>query len=100
MFAMAKPWPGNPIGDRKDGVCLQLYGQVSRQPKSCRSAMLDPKTRAFCLYSNARAFLETILSEFKKDCLGSRGRSKNDMKYARYLIANSATLFSYYVLSN
>ena len=36
------------IGNRKDSVCLQLYDQVSRQPKRCRSAMLDPKGRAFC----------------------------------------------------
>ena len=28
------------IGDRKDGVCLELHGQVSWQPKRCRSAML------------------------------------------------------------
>ena len=35
------------IGDRKDRVCLQLHGQVSRQPKRCRSAMFDPKGRAF-----------------------------------------------------
>ena len=41
------------IGDRKDGVCLQLTGQVSRQPKRCRSAMLDPKGRAFCYLSGS-----------------------------------------------
>ena len=39
--------PGH-IGDREVGICLQLYGQVCRQPKRCRSAMLDPKGRAFC----------------------------------------------------
>ena len=42
--------PHNPyypyIGNRKNGVCLHLHGQVSRQPKRCRSAMLDPKGRA------------------------------------------------------
>ena len=27
------------IGDSKDGVCLQLHGQVFRQPKRCHSAM-------------------------------------------------------------
>ena len=27
------------IGNRKDGVCLQLDSQVSRQPKCCRSAI-------------------------------------------------------------
>ena len=27
------------IGDRKDGVCLQLHGLMSRQPKRCRSTM-------------------------------------------------------------
>ena len=41
------------IGDRKDGDCLQLNGQVSRQPKRCRSAMLDPKGRAFCYVSSS-----------------------------------------------
>ena len=33
------------IGNRKDCVCLHLHGHVSRQPKRCRSAMLDPKVR-------------------------------------------------------
>ena len=28
------------IGNRKDIICLQMYGQVSGQPKRCRSAML------------------------------------------------------------
>ena len=32
------------VGNRKDGICLQFYGQVS---KRYRSAMLDPKGRAF-----------------------------------------------------
>ena len=35
------------IGNRKDCVCLHLHGQVSRQPKRCRSAMLDPMGQAF-----------------------------------------------------
>ena len=35
------------IGNRKDTVCLYLQGQMSRQPNRCRSAMLDPKGRAF-----------------------------------------------------
>ena len=35
------------IGNRKDSLCLQLHGQVSRQPKRCHSAMLDPKGRTF-----------------------------------------------------
>ena len=35
------------IGTCKDKICLLLHGQVSRQPKRCRSAMLDPKGRAF-----------------------------------------------------
>ena len=39
--------PVTKIGNRKDGVCLQLHGQVSKQPKHCRSAMLDPKCWAF-----------------------------------------------------
>ena len=42
------------IGDRKDGaclVCLELHGQMSRQPKRFRSAMLDLKGRAFCYVS-------------------------------------------------
>ena len=40
------------IGDRKDGVCLQLHGQVSRQPKRCSSAMLEQKGREFrCVLS-------------------------------------------------
>ena len=33
------------VGNRKDGVCLQKNGQVSKQPKRCRSAKLDPKAR-------------------------------------------------------
>ena len=41
------------IGDRKVGTCLQLYGQVCRQPKCCRSASLDPKGRAFCQVSGS-----------------------------------------------
>ena len=41
------------IGNQKDGVCLHLHGQVSRQPKRCRSAMLDPKGRAFCYVSGS-----------------------------------------------
>ena len=41
------------IGDHKDSVCLLLYGQVSWQPKRCRSAMLDPKDRAFCYLSGS-----------------------------------------------
>ena len=41
------------IGNRKDTVCLQLHGQVSRQPKRCRSPMLDPKGRAFCCVSGS-----------------------------------------------
>ena len=41
------------IGNRKDSVCLQLHGQVSRQPKPCHSAMLDPKGRAFCRASGS-----------------------------------------------
>ena len=42
-----------PIGDRKDDVCLQLHGQVFRQPKRCGSAMLDPKGGAFCRVSGS-----------------------------------------------
>ena len=41
------------IGDREDGVCLQFYGQVSRQPNRCRSAMLDPKGRSFYCVSGS-----------------------------------------------
>ena len=41
------------IGNRKDVVCLQLYGQVSRQPKHCSSAMLDPKSPAICCVSGS-----------------------------------------------
>ena len=41
------------IGNRKDSVCLQLHGQVSRQPKRCRSAMLDPKGRTFLCVSGS-----------------------------------------------
>ena len=41
------------IGNLKVGVCLQLHGQVSRQPKHCRSAMLDPMGRAFCCDSGS-----------------------------------------------
>ena len=41
------------IEHRKDGICLQMHGQVSRQPKHCRSAMLDPKGRAFCYVSGS-----------------------------------------------
>ena len=38
------------IRNRKDGICLQLYSQVSRQPKHCRSAMLDPKVEHFVTF--------------------------------------------------
>ena len=31
-----------PLVNRKDGVYLQLHGEVSKQPKHCRSVMLDP----------------------------------------------------------
>ena len=41
------------IGDHKDYVCLQLHGQVSRQPKRCHSAVLDPKGRAFLCVSGS-----------------------------------------------
>ena len=41
------------IGNRKEGVCLELHGQVFGQPKRCRSAMLDPKGRAFCCVSGS-----------------------------------------------
>ena len=30
--------PSSNIGNRKDSICLQRHGQVSRQPKPCRSA--------------------------------------------------------------
>ena len=39
-----------PIWDRKNGVCLQLHGHVSWQPKHCRSAMLDPKVEHFVTF--------------------------------------------------
>ena len=42
---------GYTIGNHKDGACLQLHGQASKQPKRCRSAMLDPKGRAFLCVS-------------------------------------------------
>ena len=45
------------IGNRKDAVYLQLHSQVSRQPKRCRSAMLDPKSRAFCCISGSLYFV-------------------------------------------
>ena len=35
------------IGNHKDGVCLELHGQVFRQTKRWRSAMFDPKSREF-----------------------------------------------------
>ena len=41
------------IGNRKDGVYLQVHGQVSGEPKRCRSTMLDPKGRAFCCVSGS-----------------------------------------------
>ena len=52
------------IGDRNDGVCLQLHGQVSRLPKRCRFAMFDTKGRAFCCVSNSLfdAYLEDVKS--------------------------------------
>ena len=47
------------IRHRKLSICLELYGQVSRQPKRCRSAMLDLKGRAFCHVSGS---LYTLLT--------------------------------------
>ena len=41
------------IGDRKDVICLKMHGHVSRQPKRCHSAMLDPKGRAFYYVSGS-----------------------------------------------
>ena len=35
------------ISDYKDSICLQLLGQVSRQPKIYGFAKLDPKDQAF-----------------------------------------------------
>ena len=49
------------IGDRQDGVCLQLSGQVSRQPKHCHSAMLYPKGRASCYVSGSLRRNEVVL---------------------------------------
>ena len=40
------------IGNCKDTVYLQLHGQMSRQPKRCPSAMLDP-SQAFCCVSGS-----------------------------------------------
>ena len=52
-----------PIGDMdsKDGVCLQLHGQASRQPMHCLSAMLDPKGQSFrCASGSLLIFCVTI----------------------------------------
>ena len=34
-------------------MCLQLYCQMFKQPKDCRSAMLDPMGREFCCVSGS-----------------------------------------------
>ena len=47
---LAQSWQ---IGNTKESVCLQLHGQVSRQPKRCRSAMLDQKGHAFRCFSGS-----------------------------------------------
>ena len=53
------------IGDCKEGFCLQLHGQVSGQPKRCRSAMLDPKGRAFwCVSGSLLLFMENLFFKF------------------------------------
>ena len=41
------------IGNRKNSVSLHLHTQVSRQPKRCHSAMLDPKGGAFYYVSGS-----------------------------------------------
>ena len=38
----------NPIGDRKDVVCLRLYSQASSR-RAAISAMLDQKGRSFVM---------------------------------------------------
>ena len=48
------------IGDRKDGICLHLYGQVHRQPKRCRSAMLNPKGCAIWCVSGSLYRVSTL----------------------------------------
>ena len=39
------------VGDRKDGVCLQLHVQVPRQQKRCPSARFDPMGQILCCVS-------------------------------------------------
>ena len=55
-----------PIGNRIDSVCLQVHGQVSRQPKSCRSAMLDPKGPAFGCVSVSLFFTKVCLGFYER----------------------------------
>ena len=50
------------IGNRKDDVCLQFHGQVSRQPRRCHSAMLDPKGRSFRCVSGSLYLIMYICS--------------------------------------
>ena len=55
------------MGNRKDGICLHLHGQVSKQPKRCHSTMLGEKDRAFYCVSGSlfRNIFWTFLSNSK-----------------------------------
>ena len=41
------------IKERKNWVCFQLHGQVSKPPMYRLSAMIDPKGKAFCFGSGS-----------------------------------------------
>ena len=77
-----------PIGNLKVGVCLQLHGHVSWQPKRCHSVMLDPKGRSFCCYSGslyAISFsvfsLFTVVNFQNEACVSTSSLSSGSTQY-------------------
>ena len=94
------------IGDRKVGICLQLYGQVCRQPKRCRSAMLDPKGRAFCqvsgsliqteiqIYTLFNGMTLMIRPELSPLSIFSLNELTTNQKYQRYTIVSNKLIMA------
>ena len=91
------------IGNRKDYFCLQLDGQVSRQPKGCHSAMLDPKGRAFrCVSGSLQNSLQSdnfwmrrMLSPGKRNN-GGRHRVKLPCSNGSFYMANGHQIPCFY----
>ena len=64
-FVLLKIAPS--IGNHKDDICLQLHGQVSKQQKRCRSAMLEPEVREFfCASGSLYSLLKSFIFDKRK----------------------------------